>query len=214
MNFAKHYDKVGTHAALSASTWRWVNDDRDGLLKRLASQQYATTIGTILHDYACQHIKYSIKMQKSDKRNALLALLTNGVPNMVIGQLNFDAMFDNLMAYTNDCIGFKMTPEVVLVYSENLWGTADAISFDEKNRFLRIHDYKSGVAPAHIEQLMIYAAYFCSEYGVNPRDIDSELRIYQSNTILYHNPTADELIAFMDQIAMSDQLIREIKSGG
>ena len=32
------------------------------------------------------------------------------------------------------------------------------------NKILRIHDYKSGITPAKMDQLMIYAALFCLEY--------------------------------------------------
>ena len=82
-----------------------------------------------------------------------------------------------LNMYVNDAIGFKMTPEQILYYSDNCFGTADAILF--RNNFLRIHDLKTGKIPAHMEQLEIYAALFCLEYKVKPADIEMELRIYQ-----------------------------------
>lgn len=63
-----------------------------------------------------------------------------------------------LNMYVNDAIGFKMIPEQILFYSENCFGTADTIMF--RNRFLRIHDLKTGAIPAHMEQLKIYAALF------------------------------------------------------
>ena len=47
-------------------------------------------------------------------------------------------------AYVNDAIGYRMTPEQVLYYSPNVYGTADAIRFYENSRFLRIHDLKTG----------------------------------------------------------------------
>ena len=50
----------------------------------------------------------------------------------------------------------KMTPEQILYYSDNCFGTADAILF--RNNFLRIHDLKTGKIPAHMEQLEIYAS--------------------------------------------------------
>lgn len=43
-----------------------------------------------------------------------------------------------------------MTPEQVLYYSENCFGTADTISFD--NKTLRIHDLKTGAVPAHMRR--------------------------------------------------------------
>lgn len=111
--------------------------------------------------------------------------------------------------YVNDAIGFKMTPEQPLFYSENCFGTADAISY--RNKLLRIHDLKTGLIPAHMEQLMIYAALFCLEYKVKPADIDMELRIYQNNEVLYHNPTAEDIVPIMDKIITFDKVIRKIK---
>lgn len=66
-----------------------------------------------------------------------------------------------LNAYVNDAIGYKMIPEQILFYSDNCFGTADAIVF--RNGLLRIHDLKTGVIPAHMEQLEVYAALFCLE---------------------------------------------------
>ena len=111
--------------------------------------------------------------------------------------------------YVNDCVGFKMAPEQILFYSENCYGTADAISF--RNAFLRIHDLKTGAIPAHIEQLMVYAALFCLEYKVKPGTIGMELRIYQNDEVLCHTPVADEIAPIMDKIITFDKLIRRIR---
>ena len=43
---------------------------------------------------------------------------------------------------------------MVLYYSENCFGTADVISFNDD--LLRIHDLKTGAVPARMEQLFIY----------------------------------------------------------
>ena len=210
MNFNKHFDLQGKHARLSASSWRWVNDDTESLTKRICSQ-YATDIGTILHNVAYNHIKHRIKMNKYDKKNVMLELLSNNIPGFVIDTINFDDMFDNLMTYVNDCVGFKMQPEVVLCYSNNFFGTADAIKFSEQDSYLRIHDYKSGVTPAHMEQLMIYAALFCLEYRMKITDIDTELRIYQNNEVICHNPEPDEILPIIDKIITFDKYITTIK---
>ena len=111
--------------------------------------------------------------------------------------------------YVNDAIGFKMTPEQILYYSDNCFGTADAILF--RNNFLRIHDLKTGKILAHMEQLEIYAALFCLEYRVKPGDIEMELRIYQNNEILYHNPMAEDIAPIMDRIITFDKVIKKIK---
>lgn len=88
-------------------------------------------------------------------------------------------------------------------------GTADAISF--RNNFLRIHDLKTGTRPVHIEQLEIYAALFCLEYKVKPADIKIELRIYQNDEILVHEPEADEIIVIMNKIIHLNKILEEIE---
>lgn len=206
MNFNRHFELEGKHAILSASSWRWLNDDQDALVQRLCSQ-YATTIGTILHDVARKHIKHRIKLHKYDKNSVALELLEQGIPAFIIDAINFDGMFNNLMNYVNDGIMFKMQPEVVLYYSKNFFGTADAIMYSEKDNFLRIHDFKSGVSPTHMEQLLIYAALFSLEYRIKPKEFDSELRIYQNGEVVYHEPSADEIMSVVETITTFDKFI-------
>lgn len=208
MNFNRHLQQEGKHAVLSASSWRWLNDDLDSLKRRICSQ-YAQSIGTILHSIAYKHILYRIKLNKYDKKNIILELLANGVPRMVIDTLDFDSIFDNFMVYVNDGVGFRMHPEVVLYYSDNFFGTTDAISFNEDERILRIHDYKSGIIPAHIEQLEIYAALFCLEYRFKPHEIETHLRIYQNNEVLCHDPEPEEIKGVIDTIVTFDKFLKQ-----
>ena len=112
--------------------------------------------------------------------------------------------------YVNDAIGYRMTPEQPLYYSENCFGTADAIAF--RDGFLRIHDLKTGVTPTHIEQLIVYAALFCLEYRTKPSDIEVELRIYQNDEVLIHNPEVDEIAPVIDKIISFDKLLKQIKA--
>lgn len=181
MNFNKHLNIEGQHAFLGASKYHWINYSEDKVADAY-NKFLATQKGTILHAYAAQSISLGQKLPKSQK---------------------------TLNMYVNDAIGFKMTPEQPLFYSENCYGTADAISY--RNKLLRIHDLKTGLIPAHMEQLMIYAALFCLEYKVKPADIDMELRIYQNNEVLYHNPTAEDIVPIMDKIITFDKVIRKIK---
>ena len=44
-----------------------------------------------------------------------------------------------------------------------------------------------------MEQLLIYAALFCLNYGIRPGDISFELRIYQNNEINVCNPTEEDI---------------------
>ena len=182
MNFIKHSALEGQHAYLGASKYHWINYDEEKLALSYA-RHLATLKGTELHDFAARCIKLGQKLPKSQK---------------------------TLNMYVNDAIGYKMTPEQPLFYSDNCFGTADAICF--RNNLLRIHDLKTGEVPAHMEQLEIYAALFCLEYKFKPSQIDMELRIYQSDDYIIHNPTAEDILPIMDKIITFDKLINKIKS--
>ena len=113
--------------------------------------------------------------------------------------------------YVNDAIGFDMTPEVVLKYSENAFGTTDAIRFNEKKMQLRIHDYKSGVTKPCLRQLEVYAALFCMEYNIKPKDLSMELRIYWQDDIIVGEPTPADIVPIIDKIIDSDKFINSLK---
>ena len=181
MNFAKHSDVEGCHAFLGASKYHWINYDKEKLVA-VYRNHLATLKGTELHDFAAHCIRLGQKLPKSQK---------------------------TLNMYVNDAIGYKMRPEQVLYYSENCFGTADSISF--RDNFLRIHDLKTGTTPAHMEQLLIYTALFCFEYKVKPADIKIELRLYQNDEVMVHEPTVEDIVPIMDQIKTFDKIINDIK---
>lgn len=181
MNFNKHSTLEGQHAFLGASKYHWINYDDEKIATAYANH-LATLKGTQLHEFAAQCIRLGQKLPRSEK---------------------------TLNMYVNDAIGYKMIPEQILVYSENCFGTADAILF--RNNFLRIHDLKTGVIPAHMEQLLIYASLFCLEYHVKPGEIEMELRIYQNNDVQIANPTAEDIVPIMDKIITADKIIKKIK---
>ena len=104
-----------------------------------------------------------------------------------------------------------MNTEVVLFYSERFFGTADAISF--KNGLLRIHDLKTGRIPAHMDQLLIYAALFCLEYKVKPGEIKYELRIYQNDNVEVFCPTVEDVAPVIDKIIHLDKLFQSLNNG-
>lgn len=182
MNFNQHFNLTGRHAFLSASKYHWVNYDEDKLLNTY-SNFMAAQKGTELHDFAAQAIKLGVKLKNSKK---------------------------TLNMYVNDAIGYKMTPEQILYYSDNCFGTADAISF--RKNVLRIHDLKTGVTPAHMEQLMIYAALFCLEYKYKPSEIDIILQIYQNDEVLYHEATPEDINPIIEKIIEFDKLIERAKA--
>lgn len=185
MIFDQHLELKGKHAFLSPSKHSWLNYDDDDKLIDVYKNSMATDIGTILHGYAADRISHKAKMNKYEKQDVRLELLRNKIPDQLI---NVDLYYDNLMLYVNDAIGFGLTPEVILYYSDYAFGTADAIKYDEKKKFLRIHDYKSGYSKVYMEQLEAYAALFVLQYGkrlgFTINDISIELRIYQSPEVL------------------------------
>ena len=181
MNFKSHSRLEGQHAFLSASKYHWVNYDDEKLINTFKKQQ-AVMRGVKLHTLACECIKLGVKLPKTK---------------------------NTLNLYVNDAIGFKMIPEQVLYYSENCFGTADAISF--KQNILRIHDLKTGESIASMRQLEIYTALFCLEYKTNPNDIDVELRLYQSDKILIHTPQKEDILYIMDKIISFDKQLEKIK---
>ena len=112
--------------------------------------------------------------------------------------------------YVNDAIGYGMTPEQVLYYSNNAFGTADSIIF--KNELLRIHDLKTGTTNTSEHQLEIYAALFCLEYNKKPNEIDMELRIYQNDDVRIYLPDPDTIFHIMDKIIIFDKRIEKLKT--
>lgn len=177
MNFNKHSDLEGLHAFLSPSKYHWVNYNEEKLIESIGKWQ-AVQRGMRLHEFAREAIDIGVKLQKIKQ---------------------------TLNLYVNDAIGYRMEPEQKLFYSRNCFGTADAIAF--RKNLLRVHDFKSGVTPASMKQLEIYAALFCLEYGFKPKDIDIELRLYQSNEILVHEPSIGDINYNMEKIIISDKII-------
>lgn len=183
MFFNRHTNLEGLHAPFGASKSSWLRYSDEKIIEVYNNLQ-AAEMGTKLHEWAKQTIDLGIKQSRSKK---------------------------TIYSYVNDAIGFNMSTEVVLFYSENFFGTADAISF--RNNFLRIHDLKTGRRPVHMEQLEIYAALFCLEYKIKPGDIRMELRIYQNDEILVHEPTAEDILPIMDKIVHVDKMLKKIERG-
>lgn len=180
MQFNRYPKLTGLHAPFSPSSSAWLRYD-DEKAKQVYRNKKAAELGTKLHAWAKDTIDLGIKQPRSKK---------------------------TIYAYVNDAIGFKMDTEVVLFYSERFFGTADTICF--RNNFLRIHDLKTGITPVHMEQLMVYAALFCLEYKVRPGEIECELRIYQNDEVIVHNPEPEEIAKIMDKIVHLDKLLIEM----
>jgi Protein of unknown function (DUF2800) len=112
--------------------------------------------------------------------------------------------------YINQCIQYKMSAEVVLFYSPNAFGTADAISY--RHRILRISDLKTGVSRTSEHQLEVYAAFFCLEYEIDPFSMrDIELRIYQDDTVRLYYGDPYFIKGIMDKIVRFDQILNRLR---
>lgn len=184
MKFNRHSEIEGQHAILSPSNYHWINYEPTKLLDTVANRR-AAALGTRKHEAAKMCIELGIKMEN------------NGL---------------TVNRYVNDCIGYRMTPEVPLMVSWNAFGTVDAISFrreDEGMMVLRIFDLKTGVTATSFQQLKVYAAYFCIEYKVRPMEIGYDLRIYQNDDIRFCETDPEEIVYIMDRTIESDKLINK-----
>jgi hypothetical protein len=179
--FNAHSNLAGQHAFLSASKYHWISYD-DQKLDAAYYASMAAKRGSDLHDLAHQLIRLGVKLPGNGK---------------------------TLSMYVNDALGYRMSPEVVLYFSENCFGTADAIGF-RRNK-LRIHDLKTGITPTSMKQLLIYAALFCLEYQQKPTQIEMELRIYQNDDVQILEPDPDEVTHIMSKIISFDRRINEMR---
>ena len=182
MNFNTHSNLIGRHAFLGASTYSWINYDEEHLDRRFIAAMAAQR-GTELHDLAHNLIRLGVKLPKTRT---------------------------TLNLYVNDAIGYRMTPEQPLYVTDNCFGTADAISF--KRNLLRIHDLKTGVTPASIHQLEVYAAMFCMEYHFKPSDIEIEMRIYQDDEVQAYEADTNVIFHIIDKIITFDKRINMLKA--
>lgn len=182
MNYNERSSLEGTHAFLSPSKYHWIRYSPEKLVETYA-KSVAAAKGVELHAFAEQAIRLRQKLTSTSK---------------------------TLNMYVNDAIGYRMTPEVLVYYSEFAYGTVDALSF--RRGLLRIHDLKTGVTPAKMEQLLIYAALYCLDEKVRPDSIKYELRIYQNDEVLVANPTVEDVLPIMDTIVYFDKLIREYRA--
>lgn len=186
MKFCNHKNLEGLHAMFSPSQSHWLRYDDEKVIEVYQNRRAAER-GSRLHQWAKDTIDLGIKQPRSSK---------------------------TLSAYVNDAIGFMMSTEVVLFYSERFFGTADAISFryekESGKEVLRIHDLKTGKVgkiESHMEQLEVYAALFCLEYKIKPGDIAIKLRVYKNDEVICHEPTAEDIVPIIDKIIHLDKIL-------
>jgi hypothetical protein len=159
-------------------------------LRNFIISQNAAARGTRLHDLAAKLIEEGYRLRGSTQ---------------------------TMTAYVNDAIGYGMTPEVALFYTDKCFGHTDAIDFSRG--VLRIHDLKTGSGPVHMEQLEIYAALFLMEYervmGVNPSNTKVNLRIYQNDDVQELSPDKDRMeeviCSIKEKEAWAQDSMREVE---
>jgi hypothetical protein len=181
MKLNHHANIEGQHAFLSPSYYHWLRYDDQKLEARYHSVSAAKR-GTDLHKFAERAIELKIKLRGTK---------------------------ETIAAFVNDSIDFGLVPEVGLFYSPNCFGHADALGF--RKNLLRISDLKTGVSKSSFQQLEVYAAIFCLEYGYDPREIDIELRIYQNKETHIHIPFGEVILEIMDKIIYFDDRIERLK---
>lgn len=183
MRFNSHPNLEGMHSFLSPSNYHWMNDDLEKLEMRYRNRM-AAAHGTRLHEFAKEAILLGQKLPRSTA---------------------------TLNQYVNDAISFGMSPEVMLFYTVNCFGTADAIKYNPKKKELRISDLKTGTTKASMKQLILYVAIFCLEYDIRPGDLTIELRIYQNDEVISYIPELDEIVHAIDRVVTCDRYIENLK---
>lgn len=224
MHWHEHSENQGKHALFSPSNPAYFGLEAEEFRNRL-NQKLRSAVGTEIHEWCFFRI---IELEKvGSAREALKGIKGHIFKKYYIEKfrrLSIDGIrlintlsvlskevFETAKVYVNDAISFRMDPEVILQVSPRTFGTADAISFN--GSILRIHDLKTGVKQARIDQLVGYDAYFCIEYNIDPCSIEHELRVYQNNDILIATPTGDEIKPLMDKIIMFDMIQKEFEEG-
>lgn len=185
MQFNKHSELAGRHATISASKYHWINYSDEKFVQWIKTQAMARE-GSELHDLAAFLIRKGVKLPRNKK---------------------------TMNRYVNDAIGFRMNAEQVLFYSIHAFGTADAITLQEIDGvfILRIHDLKTGVSPASMKQLMVYAALFFLEYEMRPVEVDKIiLRIYQNDEVEEYEPEKSDIVFIMDRIVTLDAILETV----
>ena len=183
---SQHLNLRGKHSFLSPSKYHWLQYD-DDKLKRSYLNHLKASEGTKLHDIAEKLITMKIRLPHTTA---------------------------SLNSFVNDAIGWRMYPEYVLYYSENCFGTVDALGYEETEKTLRIHDLKTGVSPASMKQVDVYTALFFLTHPVKPEDTMVEQRIYQNDEILFATPTVEYIHEIMDIIRKHNLIIESMKSAG
>lgn len=183
MKWNDHSRLRDKHSFLSPSQSRWLRYSPEKLIQVWKSDQKKKE-GTELHKLASDMINKGISAAHKKQ---------------------------TFYMFVNDCIKEHMSSEVVLYYSDNAFGTADAIKVENNSLF--IYDLKTGTTEAHFDQLDVYAALYCLEYGEDPRNLQSiNERLYQNNEVKTRIVDPNEIFDIMGIIVDFDRLIERQKA--
>lgn len=182
MKWNEHYRLEEAHAFLSPSNYHWINYTPEKL-----TQVYINHLkkeeGTLLHSFASIAIVKKLKMANHKKA---------------------------LNQFVNDAIGFGMESEMILYYSDNCFGTADAIMYEDG--VLRVHDLKTGNTKPSFNQLKVYCALFCLEYDHQPEEMTFITRLYQFTGFDELVVDPNEVRDIMNHIIHLDAVIDGLKN--
>ena len=225
----EHPNLIGQHALFSPSQSAWLRYDNDQIAERVVNQN-RNFLGTEIHEFAAQQITLNIRVTNNRAlKNSIVnfiytkykALSTDGKLPVFAEKLIKSVRYIHndvlcaIRSYINDGIGFKMDVEWPIYYSDYCFGTADSLVL--RDNCLHIHDLKTGITPAHPEQLMVYAALYCLEYGpengFKPQDIVYDLRMYKcdyDDYVLRMTPTSEDIIPIMDRIIKTTKVASKV----
>jgi hypothetical protein len=186
VRFNKHSDLEGTHARFGASKPAWVNwsDDK---LDHVLEFDDAAAKGTRLHELARRAINDGIRMSEDPEHMT-------------------EPYQATVARYVNECIDLGMRAEVVIRYSDNFYGTADAIAYEPG--LLQISDLKTGVNKVSPVQLYLYAAWFFLEYGIPPLSVKIILRIYQNGDVITVEADPEYVLFLMSRTVYIEERIQ------
>ena len=221
MSLTENSKLLGQHALFSPSQPSWLNYSDEEFISKLTSK-YKSNLGTEIHEWSAVQIALGHKV--SSLREIYKDVETHiyekyysleyGLSSFgltLLKNLKYlpEETFGTIKNYINDCVGLKMETEVLIDFTDNFFGTADALRFDDKG--LKIFDLKTGSMPAKIEQPLIYASLYLLKNRLDPKNVPVELRIYQNNDILRAIPSPDELVPVMNTIIHFDKLMDDLK---
>ena len=223
MNLNRYLDVQSQHALFSPSQSSWLRYDDDKIAERLKNR-FRAPLGTEIHEYAAQQIMLVHK--KKNTRNVVEEIENyiyqkytgsgNNGDTTAFGMLLLTHLrdlpkdvFEAVKGYINDGIRYEMAVEQRLLYSEDIFGTADTHCF--KNGILRIHDLKTGDSAPHMEQLEIYAALYFLSNKMQPENARTELRIYHQEGVFTEHPDSNDISAIMGRIVEIDRIAEQFR---